>query len=111
MWPRRDKFPPGPYGGLKGWSFGPLNENPLEFFCGLARDYGDVAGIRVVNFRSIFINHPSAIEEVLVGHPRRYVKGRFTARVSPPMPKPWCNTRNACLKPGAPGKSATFIRR
>ena len=76
MWPRRDKFPPGPYGGLKGWSFGPLNENPLEFFCGLARDYGDVAGIRVVNFRSIFINHPSAIEEVLVGHPRRYVKGR-----------------------------------
>jgi len=76
MWPRRDKFPPGPYGGLKGWSFGPLNENPLEFFSGLARDYGDVAGIRVVNFRSIFINHPSAIEEVLVGHPRRYVKGR-----------------------------------
>src|SRR5947209_14936295 len=76
MWPRRDKFPPGPYGGLKGWSFGPLNENPLEFFCGLARDYGDVAGIRVVNFRSIFINHPSAIEEVLVGHPRKYIKGR-----------------------------------
>ena len=76
MWLRRDKFPPGPYGGLKGWSFGPLKENPLEFFSGLARDYGDVAGIRLVNFRSIFINHPSAIEEVLVGHPRRYIKGR-----------------------------------
>src|SRR5262249_15881559 len=29
-----------------------------------------------VNFRNIFINHPDLIEEVLVGHPRRYFKGR-----------------------------------
>src|SRR5258707_15205887 len=76
MWLRRDKFPPGPYGGLKGWSFRALNESPLEMFSKLARDYGDIAGIRVVNFRNIFINHPDLIEEVLVGHPRRYYKGR-----------------------------------
>jgi len=44
-------------------------------FTELAR-YGDIVGIRVVNFRNIFINHPDLIEEVLVGHPRRYVKGR-----------------------------------
>jgi len=72
----RNKFPRGPYEGLKRWSFGPLNENPLEFFSKVARDYGDVAGIRVVNFRTIFINHPDTIEEVLVTHPRRYIKGR-----------------------------------
>jgi cytochrome P450 len=77
MWrASRNKFPRGPYEGLKRWSFGPLNENPLEFFSKLARDYGDVAGIRVVNFRTIFINHPDTIEEVLVTHPRRYIKGR-----------------------------------
>lgn len=75
MWPHRDKFPPGPYGGLKGWSFRALNESPLEMFSELAR-YGDVVGIRVVNFRNIFVNHPDLIEEVLIDHPRRYVKGR-----------------------------------
>src|SRR5437667_2001417 len=75
MWPRRDKFPPGPYTGLKGWSFRALNQSPLEMFTELAR-YGDIVGIRVVNFRNIFVNHPDLIEEVLVGHPRRYVKGR-----------------------------------
>jgi cytochrome P450 len=75
MWPRRDKFPPGPYTGLQGWSFRALNQSPLEMFSELAR-YGDIVGIRVVNFRNIFINHPDLIEEVLVDHPRRYVKGR-----------------------------------
>src|SRR6266576_3261909 len=76
MW-RRDKFkfPPGPYRGLKGWSFRALRQNPLEMFSELAR-CGDIVGIRVVNFRNIFVNHPDLIEEVLVGHPRRYVKGR-----------------------------------
>lgn len=44
-------------------------------FTELAR-YGDVVGIRVVNFRNIFVNHPDLIEEVLIGHPRRYIKGR-----------------------------------
>lgn len=75
MWFRRDKFPPGPYTGLKGWSFRALSQSPLEMFTELAR-YGDIVGIRVVNFRNIFINHPDLIEEVLVGHPRRYFKGR-----------------------------------
>ena len=75
MWFRRNKFPPGPYSGLKGWSFRALNQSPLEMFSDLAR-YGDVVGVRVVNFRNIFINHPQLIEEVLVSHPRRYIKGR-----------------------------------
>jgi cytochrome P450 len=75
MWTRRDKFPPGPYTGLKGWSFRALNQSPLEMFSELAR-YGDIVGIRVVNFRNIFVNHPDLIEEVLVAHPRRYIKGR-----------------------------------
>src|SRR5215472_10126618 len=77
MWPlRRDKFPPGPYGGLKGWSLGALRESPIEMFGKLARDYGDIVGIRVANFRNIFVNHPDLIEEVLVTHSRKYFKGR-----------------------------------
>jgi cytochrome P450 len=72
----RNKFPPGPTDGFKGWSFGPLNANPLEYFTKLARDYGDVAGMRVLNFKSIFINHPDAIEEVLVTNARKFTKGK-----------------------------------
>jgi cytochrome P450 len=77
MWSAtRKKFPPGPSTGLKRWSFGPLDANPLEYFTGLARDYGDIAGIRILNFRSIFINHPDTIEEVLITNARKYTKGR-----------------------------------
>jgi cytochrome P450 len=70
------KFPPGPNDGLKRWSLGPLNDNPLEYFTKLAREYDDIAGIRVLNFGTIFINHPDTIEEVLVTNARKYSKGR-----------------------------------
>jgi cytochrome P450 len=70
------KFPPGPSDGLKRWSLAPLNDNPLEYFTKLALEYGDIAGMRILNFRSIFINHPDTIEEVLVTNSRKYTKGK-----------------------------------
>src|SRR6266849_155260 len=72
----RKKFPAGPSEGLKRWSLAPLNANPLEYFTKIAHEYGDIAGLRVLNFRSIFVNHPDLIEEVLVTHARKYSKGR-----------------------------------
>jgi cytochrome P450 len=72
----RKKFPAGPSEGLKRWSLGPLNNTPLEYFTMVARRYGDVAGLRVLNFKTIFINHPDLIEEVLVTNARKYSKGR-----------------------------------
>jgi cytochrome P450 len=77
MWrSTRKKFPAGPSEGLKRWSLGPLNNNPLEYFTRIARQYGDVAGLRILNFKTLFINHPDLIEEVLVTNARRYIKGR-----------------------------------
>src|SRR5229473_112109 len=77
MWhATRKRFPPGPSEVLKRWSFGPLNNNPLEYFTNIAREYGDIAGLRILNFKSIFINHPDLIEEVLVTNARKYIKGR-----------------------------------
>jgi cytochrome P450 len=70
------KFPAGPAEGLKRWSLGPLNNNPLEYFTKVAREYGDIAGLRVLNFKTIFINHPDLIEEVLVTNARKYTKGK-----------------------------------
>jgi len=77
MWrSTRKKFPAGPAEGLKRWSLGPLNNNPLEYFTKIAREYGDIAGLRVLNFKTIFVNHPDLIEEVLVTDARKYSKGR-----------------------------------
>ena len=77
MWrATRRKFPDGPSEGLKRWSFGPLNNNPLEYFTRIAREYGDIARLRVLNFKTIFINHPGLIEEVLVTNARKYSKGK-----------------------------------
>src|SRR5258708_39327870 len=70
------KFPAGPSEGLKRWSLGPLNNNPLEYFTRIACQYGDIAGLRVLNFRTIFVNQPGLIEEVLVTNARKYSKGR-----------------------------------
>ncbi|MHB8500488.1 MAG: cytochrome P450 [Candidatus Acidiferrales bacterium] len=71
------KFPPGPSVGLKRWSLGPLNNgDPLGYFTQIVREYGDVAGLLILNFRILLINHPDDIEDVLVNHPRKFIKGR-----------------------------------
>jgi len=71
------KFPPGPSFGFRRWSLGPLNSgDPLEYFTRIIREYGDVVGLRIFNFRILLINHPDHIEDVLVKHPRKFIKGR-----------------------------------
>jgi cytochrome P450 len=71
------KFPPGPSTGLKRWSLGPLNNgDPLGYFTGLTREYGDFVSLRVLNFRILLLNHPDHIEDVLVNHPRKFIRGR-----------------------------------
>ncbi|HKN74194.1 MAG TPA: cytochrome P450 [Candidatus Acidoferrum sp.] len=71
------KFPPGPSTGFKRWSLGPLNNgDPLSYFTGLMREYGDLVSLRVLNFRILLLNHPDHIEDVLVSHPRKFIKGR-----------------------------------
>jgi cytochrome P450 len=70
-------FPPGPSTGLGRWSLGPLNNgDPLGYFAGLMRQYGDLVSLRVLNFRILLLNHPDHIEDVLVNHPRKFIKGR-----------------------------------
>jgi len=71
------KFPPGPSFGLRRWSLGPLNSgDPLKYFTEIIREYGDIVGFRIFNFRILLINHPDHIEDVLVNHPRKFIKGR-----------------------------------
>lgn len=56
---------------------GPLgNGDPLGYFSGIVREYGDIVGLRILNFRIYLVNHPDYIEDVLVNHPRKFIKGR-----------------------------------
>src|SRR5215470_6524210 len=71
------QFPPGPPNRLFSMLFGALQQNPLEYFTELTRQYGDVWGMRIGRFRSFFINHPDLIEDVLVTKARLYHKGRI----------------------------------
>jgi cytochrome P450 len=71
-----DKFPSGPPSSLWRTLFGPMRQDPLRFFTEVARKYGDVAGLRLYKYRTIFINHPDLIEDVLVTNARKFHKGR-----------------------------------
>src|SRR5215813_5542709 len=69
-------FPPGPPRTTFAFLFGERQRDPLRFFTQLARDYGDVSSLRLFNFRTLFINHPDLIEDVLVTKARKFEKGR-----------------------------------
>src|SRR5579859_3344667 len=69
-------FPPGPKNTTFSILFGERRRDPFVFFSKLARDYGDVCGLKLLNFRTLFINHPNDIEEMLVNNARKFEKGR-----------------------------------
>jgi len=71
------KFPHGPPPNLIRSLFGAMQQNPLDYFTAMAQEYGDVSGMRIGKFRSLFINHPDLIEDVLVNNSRKYHKGRI----------------------------------
>src|ERR1700729_3048718 len=71
------KLPPGP--SPESWtaSFKNYSRDPLGYMPKLVRDYGDIVTMRYYNFRVYFISHPDYIEQVLVTHNRKFIKGRI----------------------------------
>jgi cytochrome P450 len=57
-----------------------MNRIPA-FFRAVTNRYGPIASFRLGRRRFYFANEPAAIEELLVGNPRAYVKGRGTQRL------------------------------
>jgi cytochrome P450 len=70
------KFPPGPERGALDGVFSPFRRDPLTFLTNAAQQYGDIVGLRFLHYRTYLISHPDCIEDVLVNHPRKFVKGR-----------------------------------
>jgi cytochrome P450 len=75
--PTPSKLPPGPSPEPWTASFKNYSRDPLSYMPQLVRDYGDIVTMRYYNFRVYFVSHPDYIEQVLVTHNRKFIKGRI----------------------------------
>jgi len=57
-----------------------VRRDPLAFVLRVSADYGDVVHIRLATLRVFLLNHPDDIEQVLVSHHHRFIKGRSLGR-------------------------------
>ena len=71
---------PGPRQRYPGEFALAVIRRPLALFDGLARDFGDVAGIRIAGQPVVLVSHPDRIRDVLVTHGRLFHKGRGLER-------------------------------
>jgi cytochrome P450 len=74
--------PPGPRDGFFGLTIGLRSlREPLAFLQEMARDYGDIAYVRVGPYHSYVINHPDLIREALVTKGKCFRKWEAQKRV------------------------------
>ena len=74
-------FPPGPKTSfLSTFTYRP-GRNPLQFFSNLAREYGDLAYLRMGGEHLFIASDPSVIKDVLVTHNQNFHKSRGLERI------------------------------
>ncbi len=74
-------FPPGPKTSfLSTFTYRP-GRNPLQFFSNLAREYGDLAYLRMGGEHLFIASDPSVIRDVLVTHNQNFHKSRGLERI------------------------------
>lgn len=72
----KDHSPPGPNSAKWRGNYKEFRRDPLGFMTQVAREHGDVVGIRYYKYRVFIFNHPDDIEAVLVTHNKKFIKGR-----------------------------------
>ena len=72
--------PPGPRGHVLLGSLPEARRDPLAFVLRVSAEYGDIVHIRLATLRVFLLNHPDDIEQVLVTHQHRFIKGRSLGR-------------------------------
>lgn len=65
---RAKALPRGPAGHPLWGHLPAIIKDPMGFMTACARDYGDVVPLRLINVRSLFVNHPTYIEKVLAAN-------------------------------------------
>ena len=78
--PSAHRRPPGPQPSLLGTVLYRPTRDPIAFFSGLARTYGDVALVEMGGERIYFLNDPADVRDVLVTNQRFFHKGRGLER-------------------------------
>lgn len=73
-------YPPGPRAVFPGSHMLAMRRDPLSFLTRLARDYGDIAHVKLGPQHVVLLNHPDYIKDVLVTHQRLFRKGRALER-------------------------------
>jgi cytochrome P450 len=73
-------FPPGPPPTLFRRLIYRPGRDPLAFFTGLARTYGDLVHLRLGGEHLFLVSDPKAIRDILVTHNTAFVKGRGLER-------------------------------
>jgi cytochrome P450 len=75
---QRDRVPrpPGPGRGIPGTPLAMMRRDPLGMLLSIARDYGDIAYVRLGPFDVYIVSHPDDIRDVLVTNNHSFMKGR-----------------------------------
>jgi cytochrome P450 len=71
------KRPPGPKGHFLLGVLPEVRREDVKFASRVAREYGDIVFLRVVNIPTYLISHPRYIEEVLVTNYRNFIKAVY----------------------------------
>ena len=71
------KRPPGPKGHFLVGVLPEVRREDVKFASRVAREYGDIVFLRVVNIPTYLISHPRYIEEVLVTNYRNFIKAVY----------------------------------
>jgi cytochrome P450 len=77
-------LPPGPKGHFLLGHIPDYRRDQLQFLERCAREYGDIVRLRLGHHRIYLVNHPDAIEEVLVTKSRNFIK-HFALRLTPAL--------------------------
>jgi hypothetical protein len=72
--------PPGPRSVIPFRYLRTLQRDPIPFFAGIARKYGDAAQFHVGPQQIFLFNHPDLIRELLVTQHRSFHKSRVLQR-------------------------------
>ncbi|MCB0879725.1 MAG: cytochrome P450, partial [Thermoleophilia bacterium] len=73
--PRRGGFPAGPDLLASARWLSRFFDDPVQWYCELRAEYGDLVGLRLGPMRMIVCFDVDLLEQILVKHPRDYVKG------------------------------------
>ena len=70
------RYPPGPPAVWPGGQLWAFRRDALGLYTRLARDYGDIVAYRLGTQRSVLLNHPEYMRDVLVTQQRQFTKSQ-----------------------------------